>query len=210
MDSLLEEYIENHISSEPPLLKEIDRKTNLYRLNGRMCSGHIQGRLLKMITAMIQPTRVLELGTYTGYSALCMAEALKEEAVIHTIEADDELEDQISYNLSQSPHGKKVTLHIGEALKVMDTFPPLYFDMALIDADKREYPQYLKKILPLIKKGGFILADNTLWDGHVTETGPHSSQTQGIMAFNDIVAKSELLESAMIPLRDGLTIIRKK
>lgn len=206
----LEDYIEKHISEEPEYLKEIDRRTHLYRLNARMCSGHIQGRLLKMITAMIKPERVIELGAFTGYSALCIAEALSDEAEIHTIEVNDELEEEILSNLSMSPHGHKVKLHIGEALKLLDRFQPDSFDMALIDADKREYPRYLDKMLHLVKKGGFILADNTLWDGHVTETGKHSSQTVGIMEFNDMVANHPDLEVAMIPMRDGLTIMRKR
>ena len=205
----LEDYIEGHISGEPELLRQIDRRTNLYHLNGRMCSGHIQGRLLKMLTSMIAPRMVLELGTFTGYSALCMAEALDDDAHLHTVEADDELEEEILSNFSQSPHGSKITLHIGDALDVMEKFEDESFDMAVIDADKREYPSYFKKILRLVKTGGFILADNTLWDGHVTETGKHSSQTQGIMEFNDLVVRTPGVEVAMIPLRDGLTLIRK-
>ncbi|MCH5229634.1 MAG: class I SAM-dependent methyltransferase [Muribaculaceae bacterium] len=205
----LEDYIERHISPESDLLKKIDRHTNLHHLNGRMCSGHIQGRLLKMLTTMINPKRVVELGSFTGYSALCIAEGLEEDAEIHTIEANDELEDEIKENLKNSPHGDKVTLHIGDALSVLDKFKGLCFDMAVIDADKRQYPQYFKKLLPMVKSGGYILADNTLWDSHVTEQGKHSSQTQGIIQFNDIVASTPGVEIAMIPMRDGLTLIRK-
>ncbi|MCH5235947.1 MAG: class I SAM-dependent methyltransferase [Muribaculaceae bacterium] len=205
----LEEYIEQHISSEPECLRRIDRDTNLYHINGRMCSGHIQGRLLKMLTSMINPKRVVELGTFTGYSALSIAEALEEEASIHTIEADDELEDEIKKNLAASPHGHKVKLHIGDALEVLNTFEEEIFDLALIDADKRQYPAYFKKILKIVKPGGYILADNTLWDGHVTETGKHSPQTQGIIEFNDLVAKTPGIEVAMIPIRDGITLIKK-
>ena len=209
MNSDLEDYIENHISPEPEYLKKIDRHTNLHYVNGRMCSGHIQGRLLKMLTAMIKPEKVLELGTFTGYSALCVAEALEENAEIHTIEADDELEDIILSNIKTSPHGEKVKLHIGDALKLMDNFEPESFDMAIIDADKREYPQYFRSVMKLLKHGGFILADNTLWDGHVAEIGRHSSQTAGIMEFNDLVVKSTDMEVAIVPVRDGLTLIRK-
>ena len=205
----LEDYVEKHISPEPDFLNKIDRYTNLYHINGRMCSGHIQGRLLKMLTSMIKPKRVLELGTFTGYSALCIAEGLDGDAKIDTIEADDELEEEIKKNLSSSPHGYKVNLHIGDALKVMERWNEEIFDLALIDADKRQYPLYFKKILKITKPGGFILADNTLWDGHVTETCRHSSQTQGIMEFNDIAATTPGVEVAMIPMRDGLTLIRK-
>ena len=206
----LEEYIENHISPEPDYLKKIDRETNLYQLNGRMCSGHVQGRLLKMITSMINPSRVIELGTFTGYSALCIAEALMPTSRIVTIESDDELKDTIISNLASSPHGEKVELRIGDALTIMDSFTDNSFDMGIIDADKREYPRYLKKMLRLIKPGGFILADNTLWDGHVTESCRHTSQTEGIIEFNNLAVADPDLEVAIIPLRDGLTIIRKR
>lgn len=205
----LEDYIEKHISPEPELLKQIDRRSNLYHINGRMCSGHIQGRLLKMLASMINPQRVIELGTFTGYSALCIAEALDERAEIHTIESDDELKEEIEANLKASPHGVKVTLHIGDALKVMDEWQPESFDLAVIDADKRQYPRYFEKALLLVKPGGYILADNTLWDGHVAETGKHSSQTLGILEFNRLVAVTPGVEIAMIPMRDGITLIRK-
>ena len=205
----LEEYIEKHISAEPSLLKEIDRKTNLYRLNGRMCSGHIQGRLLKMLTSMIKPTKVIELGTFTGYSALCIAEALDENAEITTIEADDELKDEILSNISQSEHGHKVKLIVGDAMKVIQSLPENSYEMAVIDADKRQYAFYFKRLMQLVKKGGYIIADNTLWDGHVTEKSRHSSQTQGIINFNDLVAATPGIEVSIIPMRDGLTIIRK-
>lgn len=209
MNQLLEDYIEKHISAEPELLKEIDRHTNLYHLNGRMCSGHIQGRLLKMLTSMIKPKRVIELGTFTAYSALCIAEALEENAVLYTIEVDDELENEIRQNISNSPYGEKIRLIIGDALEELQKFDVEYFDMAVIDADKRQYPSYFKELLPRVKSGGYIIADNTLWDGHVTESGKHSSQTKGILEFNDIVVNTSGLEVAMIPVRDGLTLIRK-
>ena len=210
MSPELEDYIECHISAEPTYLKAIDRASNLYRLNGRMCSGHIQGRLLKMLASMIRPQKVLELGTFTGYSALCIAEALEENAKVHTIEADDELEDDILANISASPHGHKITSHIGDALEVMENFEEESFDLAIIDADKRQYPDYFRKVWSLLKHGGFILADNTLWDGHVTETGSHSSQTRGIMEFNELVVNTPGADVAIIPLRDGLTLIRKE
>ena len=205
----LEEYIESHISPEPGYLKQIDRATNIYHLNGRMCSGHIQGRLLKMLASMINPKRVIELGTFTGYSALSLAEALEDDARIHTIECDDELEEEINKNLRSSPHGKKVVLHIGDALEILDNWDKETFDLAVIDADKRQYSLYFEKIMKILKSGGYILADNTLWDGHVTENGKHSSQTQGIIDFNEIVAKTPGIEVAIIPMRDGITLIKK-
>ena len=209
MNSDLEDYIEAHISPQPVYLSKIDRDTNLHFLNGRMCSGHIQGRLLKMLTAMINPERVIELGTFTGFSALCIAEALNENAVVHTIECNDELEEVILNNISLSPHREKIILHIGDAIKEMKKYAPNFFDLGVIDADKRDYPAYFKEMIRIIRPGGYILADNTLWDGHVTETTPHSSQTKGIIEFNELVAHFPGVEVAMIPLRDGITIIRK-
>lgn len=205
----LESYIEGHISAEPQELYEIDRQTNLRLVNGRMCSGHIQGRLLKMLVAMAHPKRILELGTFSGYSALCMAEALEDDSTLDTVEVDDELEPFIRHNLSTSPHGRKVTLHIGNALDIMRQWTYPTFDLIFIDADKRQYVDYLKVCLPILNDGGFILADNTLWDGHVVANERHSSQTLGIMAFNDLVANHPQLETAIIPIRDGLTILRK-
>ena len=209
MNPEIEVYIENHISPEPEHLRNIDRSSNLRHNNGRMCSGHIQGRLLKMLTSMIKPKKVLELGTFTGYSALCIAEALGENSEVHTIESDDELEEEILENISSSSDGEKIKLHIGDALTVMGQWEPDTFDLAVVDADKRQYPQYLEKLISLVKPEGYIIADNTLWDGHVTEQGKHSSQTQGILKFNDMVVKMEGLEVAILPVRDGVTLIKK-
>ncbi|MCH5233229.1 MAG: O-methyltransferase [Muribaculaceae bacterium] len=210
MTSDIEDYIEAHISPQPVYLRDVERITNLNYLNGRMCSGHIQGRLLKMLVAMAKPKRVLELGTFTGYSALCIAEGLDDDGTIDTIESNDEMEEVILSNFSKSPYIDKIRLHIGNALDLLDLWHGNEFDMALIDADKREYDLYFEKVLKLIKPGGFILADNTLWDGHVMEQSKHSPQTQGIMKFNDEVMKCLQVEVAIIPIRDGLTIIRKK
>ncbi len=205
----IEEYIETHIDREPDYLYKIDRLTNLRLLNGRMCSGHTQGRLLKMLTSMIAPKRVLELGTFSGYSALCMAEALADDARLDTIEVDDELEDFIRANFDSSPHGHKIRLHIGDATEIMARWQPGEFDLIFMDADKRHYDDYYNAALPLLRPGGYIIADNTLWDGHVTEINPRSPQTLGIMRFNDMVAADERVEKVIIPLRDGLTIIRR-
>lgn len=205
----LDEYINSHISPEPKELYRIDRLTNLRLVNGRMCSGHIQGRMLKMLTSMTQPKRALELGTFSGYSALCIAEGMPEGGVIDTIEVDDELEDFIRENLASSPHGEKVRLHIGDALEMMQQWDNDEFDLIFIDADKRKYVDYFNRAIDLVKTGGYILADNTLWDGHVVETCRHSAQTQGIIDFNNLVANHPRVETAILPLRDGLTILRK-
>ncbi len=206
----LEDYIEAHIDPEPEELRRIDRATNIRLLNGRMCSGHIQGRLLKMLVRMIRPRRVLELGTFSGYSALCMAEALEPGATLHTVEVDDELEDFIRANLASAPVGESITLHIGDAMATMRGWDDGAFDLIFIDADKRAYADYYGEALRLLRPGGFIIADNTLWDGHVVEGCRHSSQTEGIIRFNDLVASDPRVEKAIVPLRDGLTLIRKR
>ena len=205
----LEDYIDAHIDPEPEPLRQIDRATNIRLLNGRMCSGHIQGRLLKMLVRMIRPKRVLELGTFSGYSALCIAEGLDDGASVDTVEVDDELEDFIRRSLESSPYGSRVTLHIGDAVDTMKKWPDGEFDLIFIDADKRAYAEYYREALRLLRPEGFIIADNTLWDSHVVEQGRHSSQTEGILRFNDIVVADPSVEKAIIPLRDGLTIIRK-
>ena len=203
----IDDYILSHISPEPESLKEVDRTTNLCLYNPRMCSGHLQGRLLKMLVRMSGARRVLELGTFSGYSALCIAEGLPSDGILHTIEANDELEDLLKRNLALSPHGKKVRLHIGNAGSLINTVAPgEMFDMAFIDADKREYPEYYRMVKPRIRPGGYIIADNTLWDGHVVAEEHHSSQTCGVMEFNDMVAADPDAETVIIPLRDGLTI----
>ena len=206
----LEDYIEAHIDPEPEELRRIDRATNIRLLNGRMCSGHIQGRLLKMLVRMIRPRCVLELGTFSGYSALCMAEALEPGATLHTVEVDDELEDFIRANLASAPAGENITLHIGDAMETMRGWDDGAFDLIFIDADKRAYADYYGEALRLLQPGGFIIADNTLGDGHVVEGCRHSSQTEGIIRFNDLVASDPRVEKAIVPLRDGLTLIRKR
>lgn len=207
----LEDYIEAHISPEPAHLKRLERLTNLRLINGRMCSGHLQGRLLKMLTMMIRPRRVLELGTFSGYSALCMAEGLEEGTTLLTLEAFDELEDFIRESLDSAGEiGKRVELRIGPALETMKGLPDDMFDLVFMDADKREYPAYYEEAMRLVRPGGFIIADNTLWDGHVAEDGRHDAQTDAIKLFNDRVASDSRAECVILPLRDGLTLIRRK
>ena len=209
-EDLLEEYISAHIEPESALLKDLYRETNLRLLNPRMASGHIQGRLLKMLVTMIRPQLILEVGTFTGYATLCMAEGLPEGGQVHTVEIDDELEDFILKGFEQSPWSDRIHLHIGDALKVVPALG-LQFDMIFLDAEKREYPQYYSALLEYLKPGGYMIADNTLWDGHVVDKEYDSdSQTVAVRKFNDMVAADERVEVAMIPIRDGLTIIRKK
>lgn len=182
-----------------------------------MLSGHVQGRVLSMLSQMIQPQRILELGTFTGYSALCLAEGLTEDGRLITIEHNDEMEESIHRNLALSPLGKKIQLVIGDAKAVLQQLKvegvkckgKELFDLAFIDADKKEYCDYLDLVLPLMRKGGWILADNTLWDGHIIDPAyDKDRQTVALRAFNDKVAADERLEKVILPLRDGLTVIR--
>lgn len=205
----VDEYILQHIDEEGPYLEALYRDTHLRLLYPRMASGHLQGRMLKMFVQMIRPMRVLEIGTYSGYSALCMAEGLPEGAMLHTIEINDEQELFTRPWLEGSPYADKITFHIGDALELVPRLG-LTFDMAFIDGDKRKYVDYYRMLYPLIAPGGYLLADNTLWDGHVVEEHPHDAQTLGIMAFNDLVAQDSRVEKVILPLRDGLTLIRKK
>ena len=209
-EDLLEEYISAHIEPENALLRDIYRETNLRLLNPRMASGHIQGRLLRMLFTMIPPQHVLEVGTFTGYATLCMAEGLPENGVIDTVEIDDELEDFILKGFDRSPYRDRIRLHIGDALKVVPGLG-LEFDMIFLDGEKREYPEYYESLLQYLRPGGYMIADNTLWDGHVVDKEYDSDpQTIAVRKFNDTVRADERVEVAMIPIRDGLTIIRKK
>ena len=209
------EYIEQHSSAESDVLKQITRSTHLEVINPRMLSGHVQGRVLSMISKMIQPKQILELGTFTGYSALCLAEGLTVDGKLVTIEHNDEMEDSIRRNLALSPLGAKVELMIGDAKESLRLLGKEAigekFDLVFIDADKKEYCDYLDLVLPLMREGGWILADNTLWDGHIIDPAyDKDRQTVALRAFNDKVAQDERLEKVILPLRDGLTIIRVK
>lgn len=214
----LPEYIEQHSSPESPVLQQITRSTHLEVINPRMLSGHVQGRVLSMLSQMIQPKHILELGTFTGYSALCLAEGLTEDGKLITIEHNDEMEESIRRNLALSPLGKKIELVIGDAKEAMRRLGERreakgagVFDLVFIDADKKEYCDYLDLVLPLMRAGGWILADNTLWDGHIIEAAyDKDKQTVALRAFNDKVAADNRLEKVILPLRDGLTIIRVK
>ena len=209
MDQLLDEYISDHISAEPKLLADTYRYTYLNHLYPRMCSGHVQGRMLKMLTSMLRPRRVLELGAFTGYSTLCIAEGMPPDGQLHTVEIDDEMEDELLQRFSLSEAAARIHLHIGDALDVVPTLGDGW-DMVFIDANKRHYCEYFELLLPRVKAGGYILADNTLWGGKVIENpAPSDPQSLGIMRFNDLVARDPRVETAIIPIRDGLTILRK-
>lgn len=206
----LDEYILEHSDEEGALLSALNRDANVNLLRPRMLSGHLQGRILKMFCRMLRPKRILEIGTYTGYATLCMAEGLEENALIYTIEINDEMEDFIMKYLPQSPNKDKIKLIFGDAMEVIPQLKET-FDLVFIDADKRLYSEYYDLVFPRLKQGGVILADNTLWDGHVVEEFHVSDkQTRGILSFNKKVKEDPRVEKVILPLRDGLTMIWKK
>ncbi len=211
MESRLSDYIEQHCSPEPEYLQAISRYTHLHVLNAHMLSGRVQGRFLSMLSRMARAKHILEIGTFTGYSALCLAEGLPPDGHLLTIERNDELEPVIRRHLALSPYEKQIELRIGSALDIVPMLPlEQQFDMVFIDGDKREYAAYLDIVLPRLKHGGCVLADNTLWDGHIIDPlYDKDAQTQGLRLFNNRVAQDQQLEKVILPLRDGLTLIRR-
>ena len=208
-DEALDAYILSHSDPEGDYLHRLYRATNIHTIHGRMASGHLQGRLLKMLVRMLRPRSILEVGTFSGYSAICLAEGLDEGGMVYTFEINDEQEDFTRPWREQPAVAAKTRFIIGHAVTEAPKLG-ITFDMAFIDGDKRTYLQTYDAVLPLIRQGGIILADNTLWDGHVVDRAyDHDSQTRGIELFNDAVAADTRVEKVILPLRDGLTIIRK-
>ncbi len=215
MDAL-ERYIHEHTQEEVALLRELDRETHHRMVAPRMLSGHLQGKLLTMLTRMIRPSRVLEIGTFTGYSALSFAAGLEENACIDTIEVDDELESLAQSYFDRSEHGRKIHLHIGSALDIAPTLGT-EFDLVFIDGDKREYPAYYRMLMgdeggaPLVHSGSFLIADNILWSGKVVEPLARGDRhTEALLEFNRMVVEDERVENVIVPIRDGLNLIRVK
>ena len=213
---LLEKYIHDHTSAEDDLLRELDRETNLRVIQPRMISGHVQGKLLEMLVRMHRPRRILEIGTFTGYSALCMAAGLEEGCELHTCEVEDELEPLSQSFFDRSPHGEKIHLHIGSALDIAPTLG-CEFDMVFIDGDKREYPEYFRMLMgdgggrPLVHSGSVLIADIILWYGKVIQPVAHNDRhTQALIEFNRMVREDERVESVIVPIRDGLNVIYVK
>lgn len=205
----LDNYILTHSDPEPDYLYKLWRATNIHLLHGRMASGHLQGRLLKMLVGMIRPKNVLEVGTFSGYSALSMAEGLEDGGHLYTFEINDEQEDFTRPWIEQSPWADRITFLIGDAITEAPRLG-ISFDLAFIDGDKRTYRETYEMALSVVRKGGFILADNTLWDGHVVDPSyGKDQQPQGIVSFNDYVRQDSRVERVILPLRDGLTLIRK-
>lgn len=209
-DEIKERYIMQHSAAEDPLLEELNRQTYLKMLNPKMISGHYQGKYLELVSRMISPDQILEIGTFTGYSAICMARGLKEKGMLHTIEINDEIKDFASDFIMRSGLGNRITMHTGNALEII----PLLkgpFDLVFIDGEKSQYQDYFHLVLPKVRKGGFILADNVLWDGKVYKPEfDNDTSTRYIKEFNDMIRQNDLVENLLLPIRDGLMIIRKK
>ena len=206
----IEKYVLAHSEPEGDYLYRLYRATNIHTIHGRMASGHLQGRLLKMLVSMIRPKNILEVGTFSGYSAICMAEGLDEGGKVWTFEINDEMEDFTRPWIENSPVADKIDFRIGDA-NIEAPKLGVTFDLAFVDGDKRTYVETYEMVLRLLRHGGYIIADNTLWDGHVTDPAyDHDHQTQGIRQFNDHVAADNRVEQVIVPLLDGLTLIRKK
>ena len=206
----IEEYILNHTETEDVVLQELNRETNLKVLRPRMISGHYQGKIIELISKMIKPKKILEIGTYTGYSAICWAKGLANNGIIHTIEINDELENMLNEYFKKANINNKVKLYIGNAIKIIPKINEV-FDLAFIDADKPNYLNYYNLVFEKIKKGGYIIADNVLWDNKViTKNDKRDISTTGIKEFNNFVQNDDRVENLILNIRDGLMIVRKK
>lgn len=205
----IEEYCERHSTPESELLYRLTRETNLKVMNPRMLSGHLQGMFLTSLVRMMQARRVLEVGTYTGYAALCMAEGLPADGCLHTIEVDEEREEMIRRYFGQSERGEQIVLHIGDALQVIPTLEEEW-DLVFIDADKEDYIAYYEAILPKVRKGGIILADNVLWSGKVlADIKSGDKDTRALCEFNEYILRDARVTNFLMPFRDGIMFIEK-
>jgi predicted O-methyltransferase YrrM len=208
MDRKIEKYITDHSTAEDPLLEELYRETHIRFVNPNMVSGHLQGKLLELLVKMIKPSVILEIGTFTGYSAISMARGLEPGARIYTIEINDELHDFSNSYFSRAGVSELIVSLSGKA---QDAIPSINeeFDLVFIDGDKREYKDYFNLVIGKLKRGGFIIADNVLWGNKVLDASTNDQQTRGIMDFNEMISRRTDVEKLIIPLRDGLMIIRK-
>lgn len=205
----IEAYCESHTTPETPLLYRLNRQTHLQTINPRMLSGQLQGQFLTFITRMMRPAKVLEVGTFTGYSAICIAKGLPDGAVLHTIEANEEYEDRIMQYFEESGFGDKITLHIGNAEDVIPLLDETW-DLVFIDADKTDYRRLYDLVFPMVKAHGFILVDNTLWNGKVTcEPAHNDKDTKAVRDFNEFIQNDNRVENLLLPFRDGIMIIEK-
>lgn len=205
----IETYCQLHTTEENQLLQKLNRDTHLKILNPRMLSGHLQGRWLSMMSCMIQPERILEIGTFTGYSALCLAEGLTKDGMIYTIDVNEELENFANSYFEQSDYVNNIKFMIGDAAHIIPEINEV-FDLVFIDADKKSYPTYYEMILPKVRKGGIILVDNVLWDGKVVEEAVlKDKKTKIIHEFNEFIQNDDRVENVLMPIRDGIMVIRK-
>ena len=205
----LDAYITQHTTPEEEALRWLVRQTYLQTIHPRMLSGLVQGRFLTMVSAMLAPKHILEVGTFTGYSALCLAKGLAPDGILHTIECNDELEALIRQAFAKAGRTDQIVLHIGNAVTLIPQMDET-FDLVFIDGDKREYTAYYEAAMPKLRSGGFIVADNVLWDGKVLEDPfPQDAQTQGIAAFNAHIHADPRVENVLLPLRDGVMVVRK-
>lgn len=207
-DPDLEKYMEDHSTPEPDVLQELSRQTHLQKIQPQMLSGHLQGLALQMFSHMMQPKRILEIGTFTGYSAICLAQGLSEDGQLHTIDIDEELEAMAAEYFEKAGLKDKITMHIGSAIDIIPSLDET-FDMVFIDADKDNYAAYFDQVMPKLRIGGFILADNVLWSGKVIDKNDQDKDTLGIRDFNQKVSNDPRVENVMLSLRDGLMIARK-
>ena len=204
----LENYIEQHSEKEPELLAALNKETYQKVLLPRMLSGHFQGRVLSMLSKLIRPVNILEIGTYTGYSALCLCEGMQENGSVHTIDIKEELVDFQRKHFDKSPWGKQIEQHLGEALDIIPTLD-LKFDLVFIDADKENYINYFEMIVPKMNKGGIILSDNVLWSGKVLEPMQSNDlSTKILVEYNQLLKNDPRVETVLLPIRDGLTVSR--
>lgn len=209
----LNTYLTAYSQEQDPVLQWLQKQTNLRTNHARMLCGPVEGKLMEMLSGMIQPSNILEIGAFTGYSAICLARGLKEGGMLDSLELNDELEDLILQAHEKAGLADKITLHIGDAKQTLKTLKEQgkIYDLVFIDANKREYPAYYELVFDMVRPGGYILADNVLWDGKVyQENVPQDAQTQGIFKFNEIVKEDPRVENVIIPLRDGMNLIRKK
>lgn len=205
----IQAYAEKYTSDEPESLSSLNRETYVNHLYPRMLSGHLQGRLLAILSSLVKPEKILEIGTYTGYSALCLAEGLLERGILHTIELNEENETTIRKYFNNSVYRDKIKLHFGNALDIIPTLEGM-FDLVFLDADKENYVNYFELIISKVNSGGVILADNVLWNGKVTKAKETDKETMGIRAFNEIVKNDSRVENVLLTVRDGLMLILKK
>ena len=204
----LEDYVEQHSENEPALLAALNKETYQKILLPRMLSGHFQGRVLSMLSKLIRPVTILEIGTYTGYSALCLCEGMQENGVLHTIDIKEELVDFQRKHFDKSPWGKQIVQHLGEAIDIIPNLD-IKFDLVFIDADKENYLNYFELIVPRMNKGGIILSDNVLWSGKVLEPlNPKDISTKVLLEYNQLLKEDPRVETVLLPIRDGLTVSR--